>query len=205
MKIGRVKEEVKGSLRIKRYPTGCMNMLLLKSYLDELLHQDNFVPDVIFIDYLRLCSSFKYKSAKDAGNMAYLLMYIAEEMRNFGIEHNVPIITATQMQRGSSKKTDMENDDIGDSKYIADTADFTLGIVVPDETARLCKQAQVNIMKSRLGKSWVSFMVGLDYPRMRFYDLDAQQQNLIQVKEEKPEAPRSKFDSPVQKKRNNLF
>lgn len=97
-RVDRVKSRLIGKLIIKEYPTASANAIHFRTLLNELKLKRNFVPDIIFIDYLNICSSAIVKPGTNA-NSYTIVKSIAEELRALGVEFNVPIVTGVQLNR----------------------------------------------------------------------------------------------------------
>ena len=83
---------------IKEYPTSSAHSGHFRSLLNELALKKSFRPDIIFIDYLNICASSRYKTNLSVNSYSYIKA-IAEELRGLAVEFNVPIFSATQTTR----------------------------------------------------------------------------------------------------------
>ena len=96
----RVKEigrKTQGKLIIKEYPTAAAHAGHFKALLSDLSLKKDFRPNIIFIDYLNICASARYKG--HIVNSYTYVKAIAEELRGLAVELNVPIVSATQTTR----------------------------------------------------------------------------------------------------------
>jgi replicative DNA helicase len=171
-KIKNIVKKTSGKLIIQEYPTGVPNVGNFKILLRELLLKKNFKPDIIYIDYLNLCSSFRLKGNTTANSFTYYKV-IAEEVRGFAQEMKLPIVSASQFNRGGATNSDPDMDNISESFGVAFTGDFVAAIIATEE---LIEQGVVSIkqLKNRYSdkNKKLRFMLGFDRPKMKFYDVD---------------------------------
>jgi hypothetical protein len=97
-KIAIAASKADGKLIIKEYPTASASAQHFRNLLNELRLKKSFVPHIIYIDYLNICSSSRIKSGSNV-NSYTLIKSIAEELRGLAVEFNVPIVSATQTTR----------------------------------------------------------------------------------------------------------
>lgn len=175
-----IKSKVTGKLIVKEYPTASAGANHFRFLLNELRLKKNFVPDVIYIDYLNLCMSSRIKIGAGANSYSYIKS-IAEEIRGLAVEFNVPVWTATQGNRGGVNNSDIDIDNVSDSFGIAMTADFMIAIMSNDEL-RALGQYMFKQLKNRYGDPGrdKKFIVGVNYPKMRLENVDESEQTLIQ-------------------------
>jgi len=170
-KINRLKTKTIGNLYIKEYPTSGGNVNLFRHLLDELKLKKKFVPDIIFIDYLNICSSVR---VKPGGENSYgYIKSIAEELRGLAVEAGVPIFSATQTNKGGYNNTDIDLTNVAESMGLPHTADFFIALISTDELTE-SNQIMVKQLKSRYGDiaKFNKFLIGLDRSKMRFHDLE---------------------------------
>jgi len=189
-KINIVKSKNIGKLKIKEYPTGSVHAGHFRALLEELKSKNNFVPDLICIDYLGICASQRIKN--HAANSYTILKSVAEEFRTLAIEYNVPVLTAVQMNRAALESTDVEMGDISDSVGIIFTLDFYFAMMRTEELDEI-GQVMIKQLKNRYGdlNYFKRFVVGLDPEKMRFYNLEQSAQSNIcdsgsKVKQDEP-------------------
>ena len=127
-KIERVTKKTQGRLIIKEYPTASAHVGHFKALLQELAIKKSFVPDIIYVDYLNICSSNRYKGA--IVNSYTFVKAIAEELRGLAGEHNVPIVSATQTTRSGYGNSDVDLTDTSESFGLPATADFMFAMIV---------------------------------------------------------------------------
>lgn len=171
-KIKRVREKTVGKLVIKEYPTASANANHFRQLIQELKLKKNFVPDIIYIDYLNICSSFRIKIGANANSYTYVKS-IAEELRGLAVECNVPIITATQTNRSGYSDNDPGLEATSESFGLPMTADFMFALASNEELEKL-GQILVKQLKNRYGDPsyWRRFVIGVDRDKMTLYDVE---------------------------------
>lgn len=179
-RMNKLKSKVKGKLIIKEYPTSTAGAANFRHLLNELRLKKNFIPDIIYVDYLNICVSSRLKRANV--NSYEYIKSIAEEIRALAIEFNVPIITATQLNREGYVNSDPGLEHTSESFGLPATADLMLAMVTNEELARLgqilFKQLKNRYRDENLDRR---FVVGIDRDKMRFFDLEERaQKELIQ-------------------------
>lgn len=194
-KIDRLKLRSSGKLVVEEYPTSAASTIHFKHLLNELKLKKGFVPDVIYIDYLGICASSRVKLSNQVNSYS-LIKAVAEEVRALGIEYEVPVISAVQLNREGSKSSDPKLSDTSESFGVPFTADLMFGIVTNEELEDM-NQMMVVQMKNRYNdlNRPRKFMIGVDKSKMRFYELD--ENNLTfnrTATEEETEEVNSRFD-----------
>ena len=167
---------VQGKLIIKEYPTCQANANHFRHLLDELNLKKKFVPDIIFVDYLNICSSARYKASSSVNSFT-LVKAIAEEIRGLAKEKNVPVWTATQTNRSGFQNSDPEMTDTAESFGLPQTSDFMIALVSTEELEKL-NQLMVKQLKNRYNSksSNKRFVVGVNYAKMKLHDVDPKEQ-----------------------------
>jgi archaellum biogenesis ATPase FlaH len=175
-KIERIKSKVKGKLIIKEYPTACAGSANFRHLLNELKIKKNFVPDIIYIDYLNICMSSRIKHGSNVNSYTYIKT-IAEELRGLAVEFGVPIVSATQTTRSGYSSSDLGLEDTSESFGLPATADFMFGLI-SNEELRNVNQIMVQQLKNRYGDPGYirRFVVGVDRSKMRLYDVEGSAQ-----------------------------
>jgi replicative DNA helicase len=175
-KIARIMQGTKGKLVIKEYPTATANSMHFKHLLDELRLKRNFVPDILFIDYLNICASSRFKMSGSINSYTYIKA-IAEELRGLAVEKAIPIFTATQTNRSGYSNTDVELTDTSESFGLPQTADFMFAIITSEQLESL-GQVQIKQLKNRYADpaSNRRFVIGIDRSKMKLFDLEASAQ-----------------------------
>jgi len=178
-KVNKLREKTQGKLIIKEYPTASAHVGHFRSLLSELKLKKNFVPDIIFIDYLNICASSRYRSAVNVNSYNYVKA-IAEELRGLAVEFDVPIFSATQTTRSGFSSTDPDLTDTSESFGLPATADLMIALISSDELEEL-GQIMVKQLKNRYNDPTYNkrFVVGIDRPKMRLYDCEQEAQDDI--------------------------
>ena len=194
-KVEKISTNVKGKLIIKEYPTSTANANHFRVLLDELKLKKSFVPDIIFIDYINICSSSRLK-ANGSVNSYTFVKSIAEELRGLAGEYNVPIFTATQLNRGGSVSTDVGLEDTAESFGLPQTADFMFAITSTEELEEM-GQVLVKQLKNRYNSATVNrkFVLGIDRSKMKLYDVEPEEsEGLSDSNHEDQDMPGNGFD-----------
>lgn len=192
-RINNLKQKTAGRLFVKEYPTATATSTHFRSLLNELKLKKNFVPDVMFVDYLNIAASSRLGNGHTANSYTYVKA-IAEELRGLAVEFNMPIWSATQTNRQGFVSTDIGLENTSESFGLPATADFMIALWSTDELEKL-GQIVVKQLKNRYNDVTVykKFVVGIDRPKMRLYDLDASAQTDLVDKGE-PEDDTPVFD-----------
>jgi replicative DNA helicase len=178
-KIDILNKKTQGKLIIKEYPTASAHSGHFKSLLNELSLKKSFKPDIIFIDYLNICASSRYKANFSVNSYSYVKA-IAEELRGLAVEFNVPIVSATQTTRSGYGNSDVELTDTSESFGLPATADFMFALISTEELEQM-GQIMVKQLKNRYNDPTVNkrFVVGIDRAKMRLYDCEQSAQDNI--------------------------
>ena len=177
-KITTLAKKTEGKLVIKEYPTAAAHCGHFKSLLNELALKKSFKPDIIFIDYLNICASSRYRAGANVNSYSYIKS-IAEELRGLAVEANVPIVSATQTTRSGFASSDIDLTDTSESFGLPATADLMFALISTEELEGL-NQIMVKQLKNRYNDPTVNkrFVVGIDRSKMRLYDVEQSAQNL---------------------------
>ena len=178
-KVTSIAKKTQGSLVIKEYPTASAHSGHFKALLNELALKKSFRPDIIFIDYLNICASSRYKSNLSVNSYSYIKA-IAEELRGLAVEFNVPIVSATQTTRSGYGNSDVELTDTSESFGLPATADLMFALISTEELEQL-GQIMVKQLKNRYNDPTIfkRFIVGIDRAKMRLYDCEQSAQKDI--------------------------
>jgi replicative DNA helicase len=178
-KVTNLSKKTQGTLIIKEYPTASAHSGHFKSLLNELALKKSFRPDIIFIDYLNICASSRYKGNLSVNSYSYIKA-IAEELRGLAVEFNVPIVSATQTTRSGYGSSDVELTDTSESFGLPATADLMFALISTEELEEL-GQILVKQLKNRYNDPTIHkrFVVGIDRAKMRLYDCEQSAQNDI--------------------------
>lgn len=177
--INAVRKKTTGRLIVKEYPTATAHVGHFRSLLNELALKQNFVPDIIFIDYLNICASQRLSMGANVNSYTYMKV-ISEELRGLAVEKDVAIVTATQLTRSGFNSTDPNMEDIAESFGVAATADMIYSIVAPEDLIQK-QQVLFKQLKNRYSdkNTLPKFFVGFDRPKMRFFDIENATEGLV--------------------------
>ena len=177
-KVKKLEDKTNGRLVIKEYPTASAHSGHFKALMNELALKKSFKPQVIFIDYLNICASSRFKG----GNISsyFYIKAIAEELRGLAVEFDVPIFSATQTTRTGFVSTDIGLEDTSESFGLPATADFMFGLISTEELESL-GQLMIKQLKNRWGdlNTIKRFVVGIDRSKMRLFDVEESAQTLV--------------------------
>ena len=184
-KVESIAKKTQGSLIIKEYPTASAHSGHFKSLLNELALKKSFKPDIIFVDYLNICASSRYRANSNVNSYSYIKA-IAEELRGLAVESNLPIVSATQTTRSGFGSSDVELTDTSESFGLPATADLMFALISTEELEGL-NQILVKQLKNRYNDPTMNkrFVVGIDRAKMRLYDCEqSAQEELVDNKQE---------------------
>tara|TARA_B100000686_G_scaffold303435_1_gene340252 strand:- start:6202 stop:7593 length:1392 start_codon:yes stop_codon:yes gene_type:complete len=185
-KVKRLQSKINGQLIIKEYPTAAAHSGHFKSLMDELALKKSFKPDIVFIDYLNICSSSRFKG----GNISsyFYVKAIAEELRGLAVQYKVPIVSATQTTRSGYMSSDVGLEDTSESFGLPATADFMFALISNEELEEL-NQIKVKQLKNRYNDPAVNraFIIGVDRSKMRLYDVEQSAQQIVDSNQESKE------------------
>ena len=198
-KMAKLRSKTTGQLIIKEYPTASAHSGHFRALINELALKKSFKPDIVFLDYLNICASSRFKG----GNISsyFYIKAIAEELRGLAVEFNLPIFSATQTTRTGYVSTDIGLEDTSESFGLPATADFMFALMSNEELESL-GQMKVKQLKNRYNDPSINraFIVGVDRAKMRLYDVENTAQNIVdsnQTKEKEnyptPEQAYDKF------------
>ena len=178
-KVTKLSEKTKGNLIIKEYPTAAAHSGHFKGLLNELALKKSFKPDIIFIDYLNICASSRYRAGSNVNSYSYIKA-IAEELRGLAVESNVPIVSATQTTRSGFASSDVDLTDTSESFGLPATADLMFALISTEELEAV-NQLMVKQLKNRYNDPTVfkRFVIGIDRAKMKLYDCEQSAQEDI--------------------------
>jgi replicative DNA helicase len=179
-KVINIAKKTQGKLIVKEYPTASAHAGHFRALLSDLNLKKSFKPDIIFVDYLNICTSSRYKGAANI-NSYTLVKSIAEELRGLAVEAQVPIVSATQTTRSGYGSSDVELTDTSESFGLPATADLMFALISTEELEQV-GQIMVKQLKNRYNDLTVNkrFVVGIDRAKMRLYDCEqSAQQNIL--------------------------
>lgn len=180
-KISKIASKTQGKLIVKEYPTGSAHAGHFRALLNDLRLKKNFIPDIVFIDYLNICASSRMKGLGGSVNTYSYIKAIAEELRGLAVEFDVPIVSATQTTRSGFSNTDVGLEDTSESFGLPATADLMFALISTEDLEKL-GQLMVKQLKNRYNDptSNKRFIIGVDRAKMKLYDVEQSAQSLIQ-------------------------
>jgi len=192
-KIQKIATGTIGKLIVKEYPTGAAHVGHFRALLNELKLKKNFLPDIIYVDYLNICASSRMKGMGGSINSYSYIKAIAEELRGLAVEFNVPIVSATQTTRSGFSNTDVGLEDTSESFGLPATADLMFALISTEELDEL-GQIMVKQLKNRYNDptKFKRFVIGIDRSRMKLYDVEESAQSDI-MSDMIPDKPINKF------------
>ena len=176
-RLDKIQKKTNGKLIIKEYPTASAHSGHFRALLKELALKKSFKPDIIFIDYLNICSSARFKGNANVGSYFYIKA-IAEELRGLAVETNVPIMSATQTTRGGYANSDVGLEDTSESFGLPATADLMFALITTEELESL-GQIMVKQLKNRYNDPGMNkrFVIVVDRAKMKLYDVEQDAQD----------------------------
>ena len=193
-KIANIIKSTSGKLIVKEYPTASAHTGHFRGLIKELAIKKSFKPDIVFVDYLNICSSSRFKGQANVNSYMYIKS-IAEELRGLAVETNIPIMSATQTTRSGFVSTDIGLEDTSESFGLPATADFMFALISNEELDEL-NQIAIKQLKNRYNDPTLNkrFVVGIDRAKMRLFDVkSSEQDDLVDSGQEDFEEP--VFDS----------
>ena len=196
-RIKKISSKTQGKLIVKEYPTAGAHSGHFRALLEELKLKREFLPDIIFIDYLNICASQRMKQGGSINSYTYIKS-IAEELRGLAVEYNVPIVSATQTTRSGFTNSDPGLEDTSESFGLPATADLMFALVSNEELEQL-NQIIVKQLKNRYNDPsfYKRFVIGVDRSKMKLYDVEASAQvglsDAGQVQDDVPMFDKSEF------------
>ena len=191
-KISRIATKTNGKLVIKEYPTASAHVGHFRALVKELALKKSFKPDIIFIDYLNICTTARFKNAANMNSYSYVKA-IAEELRGFAVELNLPVMSATQTTRGGFANTNIDLTDTSESFGLPATADLMFALISTEELEEL-NQILVKQLKNRYNDHNLNrrFVIGIDRSKMKLYDVEqTAQTDLVDSAEDQQETFKS--------------
>ena len=186
--LNKIQKKTNGKLIIKEYPTASAHVGNFRSLIKELALKRSFRPDIIFIDYLNICASSRFRGNANVGSYFYIKA-IAEELRGLAVETNVPIVSATQTTRSGFVSSDIGLEDTSESFGLPATADLMFALISTEELEDL-NQICVKQLKNRYNDPTMNkrFILGIDRAKMRLYDVEqVAQKDLVDSGQEEDE------------------
>ena len=196
-KINKLQSKTSGKLIIKEYPTASAHTGHFKNLLSELSMKKSFKPDILFVDYLNICASARFKAGANVNSYTYIKS-IAEELRGLAVEYDMPIFSATQTTRGGFVSSDVGLEDTSESFGLPATADFMFALISSEELEEK-NQIMVKQLKNRYNDPTINrkFILGVDRSKMRFYDVEQTAQTDLVDSGQIPPTTENKFGKKV--------
>lgn len=193
-RMSKITAKTQGRLFIKEYPTSSAHVGHFKSLLNELKIKQKFVPDIIFVDYINICLSQRYKAGGNA-NSYTIVKATAEELRGMAVEFDVPIVTATQVNRDGMDNSDIDMTNTSESMGLPMSLDIFFALIPTEELEKM-NQIMIKQLKNRFGdiNYYKRFVVGIDRAKMRLYDVETTAQDGI-MKDAAAKEAKSAYES----------
>ena len=171
-RVQKLKKKCQGSLIIKEYPTASAHTGHFRALIEELKAKKEFIPDIIFVDYLNICASQRMKFGAGVNSYTYVKS-IAEELRGLAVEYNVPLVSATQSNREGINSSDLDLTNTSESIGLPQTCDLMLALISTEELEEL-GQIMIKQLKNRYNDPsyYKKFVVGIDRNKMRIFDVE---------------------------------
>jgi replicative DNA helicase len=178
-KIATISKKTQGKLIVKEYPTGSAHSGHFRGLLEELKVKKDFKPDFLIVDYLGICASSRMKMGGSVNSYSYIKS-IAEELRSLAVEYDIPLISATQVNRNGFDNSDIELTDTSESMGLVHTADLMLALIRTEELDEI-NQILIKQLKNRYADTAINkrFVVGINRSRMKLFDLEKSAQTSI--------------------------
>ena len=176
-KIAKIIKSTSGKLIVKEYPTASAHTGHFRGLIKELAIKKSLKPDIVFVDYLNICASTRYKGQSNVNSYMYIKA-IAEELRGLAVEINVPIMSATQTTRSGFTNSDIGLEDTSESFGLPATADLMFALISNEELDEL-NQIAVKQLKNRYNDLTVNkrFVIGIDRAKMQLFDIKPEEQD----------------------------
>jgi len=178
-KIQKVENKTAGKLIVKEYPTAVAGTGHFRHLINELKLKRSFAPDIVYVDYLNICASSRMKMGAAVNSYTYIKA-IAEELRGLAVEKDVPVVSATQTTRSGFSNSDPGLEDTSESFGLPATADFMIALISTEEL-EASNQVMIKQLKNRYNDptQYKRFVLGMDRAKMRLYDVDENEQTLM--------------------------
>ena len=194
-RIQKLRKKAHGTLIIKEYPTASAHTGHFRALIEELKSKKEFVPDIIFVDYLNICASQRMKFGAGVNSYTYV-KYIAEELRGLAVEYNVPLVSATQSNREGINSSDLDLTNTSESIGLPQTCDLMLALISTEELEGL-GQIMIKQLKNRYNDPsyYKKFVVGIDRNKMRIFDVENSAQVGLVAPTQPSYTPKEKKDT----------
>ena len=199
-KINKLRKKTSGKLIVKEFPTATVGSNHFRHLLNELSLKKNFQPDIVYIDYINLCTSSRLKYGSNVNSYSYIKA-VAEELRGLAVEKNIPIVSATQLNRTGFTNSDPGLEDTSESFALPATVDFMCALISTEEMEQL-GQIMIKQLKNRYGDPTQNrrFVVGVDRAKMRLYNVEQSAQS--DIVDDRPVMDKSEFSERFDEEEN---
>jgi replicative DNA helicase len=193
-RMSKITAKTQGRMFIKEYPTSSAHVGHFKALLNELKIKQKFVPDIIFVDYINICLSQRYKAGGNA-NSYTIVKATAEELRGMAVEFDVPVVTATQVNRDGMDNSDIDMTNTSESMGLPMSLDIFFALIPTEELEKM-NQIMIKQLKNRFGdiNYYKRFVVGIDRSKMRLYDVETTAQDNV-MKDAAAKEAKSAYES----------
>jgi replicative DNA helicase len=193
-RMSKITSKTQGRMFIKEYPTSSAHVGHFKALLNELKIKQKFVPDIIFVDYINICLSQRYKAGGNA-NSYTIVKATAEELRGMAVEYDVPVVTATQVNRDGMDNSDIDMTNTSESMGLPMSLDIFFALIPTEELEKM-NQIMIKQLKNRFGdiNYFKRFVVGIDRSKMRLYDIETSAQDNV-MKDAAEKEAKSAYES----------
>lgn len=154
----RMKGKGAGALQVVQLPNG-ITINDLNSYLKEFEVKNNIRFDAVCVDYLDLMMPAQSKVSPS--DLFIKDKFVSEELRNFAVEHDILLATASQLNRSAVEEVEFDHSHISGGLSKIQTADNVIGIFT-SQAMRERGRYQVQFMKTR-SSSGVGQKVDLNF------------------------------------------
>lgn len=155
-------------LVIKEFPTGTATVNSIRSLLVQLKNYEDFIPEVIIVDYLELM-----RPVRENQHEYQAQQRIAEELRGLAMETNTLLWTATQTNRQGRSVKVITDAELGDSYGKIRTCDFAVSLNQTEEEFD-CGKMRAYVVKSRNGRPRFTVPMKIDYNLLRMEEGEAE-------------------------------
>lgn len=164
-----IKKHLKSNLVVIQRSPKSVSANKVRQILKDLRMKKNFVPDVVIVDYLGLMET--NNKSRGETNSYTTMKDISEELRAVMVEEDMVGLSAIQVNRSGFGVLDLDMTNISESIGTAATADLIIGVTQTDELKETNRYLW-SILKNRYGLNGQKIFVGVNYPKMRVYDLN---------------------------------
>jgi len=168
MKIfNREKKAVKGKMRIYEAEGGSYSTTRLYSTLKDLKMKNNFVPDIIFLDYLAYMSTVKGGRFETHER----LKVVAQELKAMAFKTGIPIVSAAQLNRTGFNSKNPGLEDLAECFALSAIAD-NAWVFTTNEELYNQKMMSAILTKSRVGGKYSKFLINCDPDIQRMWSTE---------------------------------